>query len=103
MSRNKAPFPHPGDFVAPAAPDQGPSDGSPLVYVKQWMRHSHALVFRLSNRCFQVSFFDGADILLSSEAKLVTYTDPRGFALKRVFLLLGRPGSLGFRYIQAVP
>jgi polo-like kinase 1 len=57
---------------------QGSGEEPCLVYVKQWMRHSHALVFRLSNRCFQVSFFDGADILLSSEAKLVTYTDPKG-------------------------
>eukprot|EP00668_Euglena_longa_P035297 GGOE01045343.1.p1 GENE.GGOE01045343.1~~GGOE01045343.1.p1 ORF type:complete len:684 (-),score=123.38 GGOE01045343.1:469-2520(-) len=50
----------------------------PLVYVKQWMKHSHAMVFRLSNKCFQVSFFDGTDILLSSEAKMVTYTDRAG-------------------------
>eukprot|EP00667_Euglena_gracilis_P003491 EG_transcript_3500 len=50
----------------------------PLVYVKQWMKHSHAMVFRLSNKCFQVSFFDGTDILLSSEAKMVTYTDKAG-------------------------
>eukprot|EP00995_Heteronema_vittatum_P011943 NODE_772_length_1183_cov_492.283951_g548_i0.p4 GENE.NODE_772_length_1183_cov_492.283951_g548_i0~~NODE_772_length_1183_cov_492.283951_g548_i0.p4 ORF type:complete len:83 (+),score=37.66 NODE_772_length_1183_cov_492.283951_g548_i0:26-250(+) len=38
----------------------------------------HAMVFRLSNKCFQVAFFDGTDILLSSEARMVTYTDQRG-------------------------
>jgi polo-like kinase 1 len=51
---------------------------APFVYVKQWMKHSHAMVFRLSNKCFQVAFFDGTDILLSSEARMVTYTDQRG-------------------------
>ena len=49
-----------------------------LVFVKQWVRHSHAMVFRLSNRCFQVAFFDGADILLSCESRMVTYTDTAG-------------------------
>lgn len=51
---------------------------APFVYVKQWMKHSHAMVFRLSNKCFQVAFFDGTDILLSSEARMVTYTDQKG-------------------------
>ena len=46
-----------------------------LVYVRQWMKDDNAIVFRLSNRCYQVSFLDGTDLLMNSELKLVTHTD----------------------------
>eukprot|EP00993_Chasmostoma_nieuportense_P002446 NODE_323_length_2410_cov_13.563294_g301_i0.p1 GENE.NODE_323_length_2410_cov_13.563294_g301_i0~~NODE_323_length_2410_cov_13.563294_g301_i0.p1 ORF type:complete len:702 (+),score=150.91 NODE_323_length_2410_cov_13.563294_g301_i0:56-2107(+) len=59
-----------------SAPQHPPDQ--PFVYVKQWLKHSQAMVFRLSNKSFQVSFFDGTDILLSSEARMVTYTDLSG-------------------------
>ncbi|KPI83960.1 putative protein kinase putative polo-like protein kinase [Leptomonas seymouri] len=49
-----------------------------FVYVKRWLRVDGALVFRLSNKTVQVCFEDGAEIILSSEWRVVTYTDPSG-------------------------
>mmetsp|Transcript_9358 Transcript_9358/g.34670 ORF Transcript_9358/g.34670 Transcript_9358/m.34670 type:complete len:679 (-) Transcript_9358:170-2206(-) len=43
------------------------------IYVKRWMRTKHAVIFRLSNKTVQVCFRDNTEIMLSSEAKLVTY------------------------------
>lgn len=45
------------------------------VYVKRWLKTRHAVIFRLSNKVVQVHFHDGTEIILSSEARLVTYTD----------------------------
>lgn len=48
------------------------------VYVKRWLRTRHAIIFRLSNHTVQVCFFDNTEIILSSEARLVSYTDHSG-------------------------
>lgn len=76
------------------------------VYVKQWLRHSRALVFRLSNRCFQVSFFDGSDVLLCSDAKLGRFTDSRGqvssFVLQAGGVPQGTELSERLEYIQTI-
>ncbi|KAL0478574.1 polo-like protein kinase PLK1 [Acrasis kona] len=48
------------------------------VYVKRWIKTRSAFIFRLSNKVVQVRFHDNTEIILSSEARLVTYTDPSG-------------------------
>lgn len=66
-------------FVPPApARSTDPHTFNDFVYVKRWLRVDGALVFRLSNKTVQVCFEDGADIILSSEWRVVTYTDPSG-------------------------
>ena len=50
-------------------------DGGELVYLKKWVRTRHAILFRLSNRTVQVVFFDHTEVLLSCEARSVTYVD----------------------------
>ncbi|CAG9572300.1 putative protein kinase [Leishmania major strain Friedlin] len=64
----------------PAAPPRctDPHTSSDFVYVKRWLRVDGALVFRLSNKTVQVCFEDGAEIILSSEWRVVTYTTPSG-------------------------
>ncbi|KAG5503808.1 hypothetical protein JIQ42_07325 [Leishmania sp. Namibia] len=64
----------------PAAPPRStdPHASSDFVYVKRWLRVDGALVFRLSNKTVQVCFEDGAEIILSSEWRVVTYTTPSG-------------------------
>eukprot|EP01064_Diplonema_japonicum_P026922 TRINITY_DN3853_c3_g1_i1.p1 TRINITY_DN3853_c3_g1~~TRINITY_DN3853_c3_g1_i1.p1 ORF type:complete len:847 (+),score=183.08 TRINITY_DN3853_c3_g1_i1:52-2541(+) len=57
-----------------------PSVETDLVYVKRWSKTRYASIFRLSNKSVQVSFFDGTEILLFSEARQVTYTDELGCA-----------------------
>jgi len=59
---------------ATAAPSGGAA-GSGLVYLKKWVRTRHAILFRLSNRTVQVVFFDHTEVLLSCEARSVTYVD----------------------------
>ena len=60
--------------VAPVA--LGGDDASEeLVYLKKWVRTRHAILFRLSNRTVQVVFFDHTEVLLSCEARSVTYVD----------------------------
>lgn len=39
------------------------------VFVKQWLKTKHAIMFRLSNKVFQVDFFDHSQILLKTETK----------------------------------
>jgi len=51
---------------------------SPYVYLKKWVRTRHAILFRLSNCTVQVVFYDHTEVLLSSEARLVTYVDKSG-------------------------
>lgn len=46
-----------------------------LPFVKKWVRTRHAIFFRLSNRTVQVAFFDDTQILLSAQAKRLTYFD----------------------------
>ena len=47
------------------------------VFLKKWVRTKHAILFRLSNSTVQVVFYDHTELLLSSEAKVVTYVDKR--------------------------
>lgn len=54
---------------------KGPED---LVYVKRWLSNSSAMIFRLSNKCVQVNFKDNTELILSSEARVVTYTGRSG-------------------------
>nr|AAY45993.1 putative polo-kinase [Leishmania mexicana] len=64
----------------PGAPPRctDPHTSSDFVYVKRWLRVDGALVFRLSNKTVQVCFDDGAEIILSSEWRVVTYTTSSG-------------------------
>nr|CCC91708.1 putative protein kinase [Trypanosoma congolense IL3000] len=49
-----------------------------IVYVKRWLITPQAIIFRLSNKTIQVCFHDRAEVILSSESRVVTYTDPLG-------------------------
>ena len=49
----------------------------PLPYLKKWVRTKHAILFRLSNGTVQVVFYDHTEVLLSDDAKVVTYVDKR--------------------------
>lgn len=51
---------------------------SELVYVKKWVKTRHAILFRLSNRTVQVVFFDNSEILLASEANVISYLNKEG-------------------------
>jgi polo-like kinase 1 len=60
-------------------PESKPSSShSSAIYVKKWLRTRHAFIFRLSNKTIQVHFHDHTEIILSSEARVVTYMDKRG-------------------------
>jgi hypothetical protein len=37
-----------------------------FVYMKQWLKTRHAIMFGLSNKLFQVNFFDNSQILLQT-------------------------------------
>ena len=49
-----------------------------LVYMKQWLKTKHSIMFRLSNKVFQVDFLDQSQILLNTDSKMVTYTNKKG-------------------------
>lgn len=51
---------------------------SDMIYVKRWLITQQAMIFRLSNRTIQVCFQDKAEVILSSESKVVSYTEPNG-------------------------
>mmetsp|Transcript_11325 Transcript_11325/g.20935 ORF Transcript_11325/g.20935 Transcript_11325/m.20935 type:complete len:650 (+) Transcript_11325:489-2438(+) len=60
-------------------------NSEPLPFVKKWVRTRHAVFFRLSNRTVQVSFFDNTQILLSAQAKMLSFYDSEN-KLQRVSL-----------------
>lgn len=49
-----------------------------FIYVKQWLKTKHAIMFRLSNGIFQVNFFDKSQILLSTIKKVIMFTSKEG-------------------------
>ena len=49
-----------------------------MPFLKKWVRTRHAILFRLSNRVVQVVFFDRSEVLLSPEARMVTYVNKTG-------------------------
>jgi polo-like kinase 1 len=51
---------------------------SDMIYVKRWLLTKQAMIFRLSNRTIQVCFFDQTEVILSSETKVVTFTEANG-------------------------
>lgn len=53
------------------------SNSNDTVFLKKWVRTKHAILFRLSNQTVQVVFYDHTEILLSSEARIVTYVNKR--------------------------
>jgi polo-like kinase 1 len=55
----------------------GGNEDAPTVFLKKWVRTKHAILFRLSNQTVQVVFYDHTEILLSSEARIVTYVNKR--------------------------
>ncbi|CCW65429.1 unnamed protein product [Phytomonas sp. EM1] len=66
-------------YLSPSPPPpSGPQVERRFIYVKRWLCTDKAIVFRLSNKTIQVCFNDGAEIILSSEWRFVTYTDPSG-------------------------
>lgn len=56
---------------------QGISAGG-LSFCKKWVRTRRAILLRLSNRTVQVSFYDGAHILLSADGRVATMIDSQG-------------------------
>ncbi|CAM9279186.1 unnamed protein product [Ectocarpus sp. 13 AM-2016] len=52
--------------------------GKPLTFLRKWLRTRNAILFRLSNRTVQVVFADHTEILLSNEARVVTFVDKHG-------------------------
>jgi polo-like kinase 1 len=49
-----------------------------MVFVKKWQRTRHAFIFRLSNQTIQVHFHDHTEIILSSNARILTYMGKTG-------------------------
>jgi polo-like kinase 1 len=78
------------DKVA-GAPDDAVHNSDGLVYVKRWLKTKHAIIFRLSNKSVQVSFFDKTEIILSSEERIVSYTDQSGQRIMFSLQSLVRP------------
>eukprot|EP01038_Epipyxis_sp_PR26KG_P007940 gene7940-10774_t len=51
------------------------NDEVEMPYLKKWVRTKHAILFRISNRTVQVVFYDRSEVLLSSEARVITYVN----------------------------
>eukprot|EP00826_Nyctotherus_ovalis_P020239 TRINITY_DN1633_c0_g6_i1.p1 TRINITY_DN1633_c0_g6~~TRINITY_DN1633_c0_g6_i1.p1 ORF type:complete len:436 (-),score=90.20 TRINITY_DN1633_c0_g6_i1:74-1381(-) len=49
-----------------------------VVYVKKWLKTKHAVMFRLNNKTVQMIFQDETEVVLRSEAKVVTYVNKQG-------------------------
>lgn len=52
-----------------------PPPTSSLVFVKKWLRTRHAIIMRLSNDVFQVTFNDHSEIVLASDSPFVSYVN----------------------------
>ena len=49
-----------------------------FIYLQQWLKTKHAIMFRLSNKIFQVNFYDKSQILLNTVKKTVLFTRKNG-------------------------
>lgn len=49
-----------------------------MIYVKQWLKTKHAMMFRLNNKIFQVNFQDNSQILLNTHKREVFFINKRG-------------------------
>ncbi|KAJ0395099.1 hypothetical protein ATCC90586_001496 [Pythium insidiosum] len=49
-----------------------------MVYVRKWLKTKHAVLFCLSNDSFQFNFYDSSRLVMSSDARVVTYMDKDG-------------------------
>ncbi|KAE9353754.1 putative serine/threonine-protein kinase [Phytophthora rubi] len=49
-----------------------------MVFVKKWVKTRHAVLFQLSNGTVQFNFFDKSKLMLSANARIVTYLDREG-------------------------
>ena len=48
------------------------------IYVKKWMKASHAYVFRLSNKILQLIFTDNTQVVIIPELKKLYYINKKG-------------------------
>jgi hypothetical protein len=58
-----------------SSPPSTLSEQTNLVYVKKWLRTKHAILFRMSNQTVQVIFYDQTEILMTPDARYITYVD----------------------------
>lgn len=49
----------------------------PTTFLKKWVRTKHAILFRLSNQTVQVVFYDHTEIVLTTDARIVTYVNKK--------------------------
>ena len=59
------------------APNESYKDGEP-IYVKNWLRTRHAIMFRMSNKIIQANFEDHTQIVLNAKTREVYYTNKKG-------------------------
>ncbi len=57
--------------------DDDESSSNPTIFLKKWVRTKHAILFRLSNQTVQVVFYDHTEIVLTTDAKVVTYVNKK--------------------------
>ena len=70
-----------------AAAARLPNSSKSQVYVKRWLQTRHAIIFRHSNKTVQVNFFDDSELVLSSEARVVCYSNLKDGTFKQVLKL----------------
>ncbi|KAJ1430239.1 hypothetical protein B484DRAFT_52587 [Ochromonadaceae sp. CCMP2298] len=58
--------------------ETGVMEEEEMPFLKKWVRTKHAILFRISNRTVQVVFYDRSEVLLSSEARAITYVSKQG-------------------------
>lgn len=84
-------------------PENKAPRGNSQVYVRKWSRRGSAMMFQLSNKDIQVVFFDGTEVVLSSRAHMVTYSDKssqtQSWALSRALDDPGPELARRLRYI----
>jgi len=55
------------------------SSSSPsLTFVKKWIRTKHAVIMRMNNDTFQVTFNDQTEVVLTADKQCVSYVDRNG-------------------------
>lgn len=48
------------------------------IFIKQWLKTKHAIMFRLNNKVFQVDFFDGSRVSLKTDSKRLLIKSKKG-------------------------
>ena len=82
------------------------NEEKPLIYIKNWMRTKHAIIFSLTNKLIQYIFLDNSEFQISNLTKTFTYVNRRRerftYPLNIIETILNNEIKIKFKYVKGL-